>query len=45
MWLNSNMPSFVPKCPEHHLFELDGGRAAQLDCLHPRRILFPGISI
>ena len=29
-WLNSNMPTFEPKCPEHHLFEFTGGRSVAM---------------
>jgi hypothetical protein len=30
VWLNSNMPTFEPKCPEHHLFEFAGGRSVAM---------------
>ena len=29
-WLNSNMPTFEPKCPEHALYEFEGGRSVAL---------------
>ena len=30
IWLNSNMPTFTPRTPAHHLIELEGGRSVAL---------------
>lgn len=41
VWLNSNMPTFEPKCPEHHLFEFAGGRSVAMIGLNVGRAAPP----